>query len=293
MRRLFLAGLAMALFGLPALAAEPASIAPFKDSSRIVAIGGSLTEIVFALGEEGKLVARDTTGNYPPAALKLPDIGYMRALSPEGVLSVAPTGILAIEGSGPPDVLSLIEKSGVPFEQVPESFSGQGIIDKVLAVGHALGADDKAGGLAGKLKGELAEIGRLTSDLPSRKRVLFVLSLSGGKIMAAGTDTAANAVIGLAGAVNATAGYAGYKALTDEAVIAANPDAVLVMDNAGDGSATASQLLANPAIALTPAGRNKAVIAMDGEYLLGFGPRTPAALRDLVGKLYGDRLAGK
>lgn len=292
MRQFFAAALLLPLLGLPALAAGP-EIAPFKDNSRIVSIGGSLTEIVYALGEENKLVARDTTGNYPPEALKLPDIGYMRALSPEGVLSVAPTGILAIAGSGPPDALSLIRKSGIPYDEVPESYSRQGIVGKVLAVGRALGADDKARALAAKLDAEMADVEKLTADLPQRKRVLFVLSLSGGKIMAAGTDTAANAVIGLAGAINATGSYTGYKALTDEAVIAANPDAVLLMDNAGDGSATISQLLANPAIALTPAGRSRAIIAMDGEYLLGFGPRTPAAIHDLVGKLYGDRLAGK
>ena len=79
-----------------------------------------------------------------------------------------------------------------------------------------------------------------------------------------------------------------FALLNDEAVIAAKPDVVLVMDNAGDQSTSDDALLANPGIAQTPAGQNAAVIRMDGSYLLGFGPRTPAALTDLVHQLYPD-----
>jgi iron complex transport system substrate-binding protein len=269
----------------PAAAAE---IAPFADASRVVAIGGSLTEIIYALGEGDRLAGRDTTGTYPAEAQQLPDVGYMRALAPEGVLSVNPSAILVIEGSGPAGTLSVLSRAGVPYVEVPESYSSAGVLDKVRAVGAALGVEEKAEALVARLEAEFDEVAALTADLPQRKRVMFVLSMQGGKITASGTETAANGVIGLAGAVNAIEDYSGYKSLSDEAVIAAQPDAILVMQNGGDGSATVSGLLAMPAIALTPAGENRAVIAMDGEYLLGFGPRTPAALGDLVGRLYPD-----
>src|SRR5690606_14563573 len=88
-------GLAMALAAAGHAGADETAGA-FPDGSRIAAIGGSLTEIVYALGEEGRLVARDSTSVYPQEALKLPDVGYMRQLSPEGVLSVNPSGILAL-----------------------------------------------------------------------------------------------------------------------------------------------------------------------------------------------------
>src|SRR6478752_3765983 len=68
-------------------AAEAAKI----DTSRLVSVGGDVTEIIYALGEENRLIARDSTSIYPEAASKLPDVGYMRALSPEGVLAVKPT----------------------------------------------------------------------------------------------------------------------------------------------------------------------------------------------------------
>jgi iron complex transport system substrate-binding protein len=111
--------------------------------------------------------------------------------------------------------------------------------------------------------------------------------LQGGKILASGTDTAADGMIKLAGAVNAIDGFTGYKQLTDEAVISAKPDAILLMQRAGQ-SMTDEQVLQHPAIGSTPAGEAKNIIRMDGAYLLGFGPRTANAIRDLASGLYGD-----
>lgn len=260
---------------------------PFADSSRLVSIGGSLTEIIYALGEDNRLVARDQTALYPPQVLELPDIGYMRALAPEGVLSVGPTALLVIEGSGPPEALDVLAGAGIDYQTVPEGFSALGILLKVRAVGQALGVPDKAQALAEQLDTALQAVADRTANIATRKRVLFVLSTDGGKIQASGTGTAADGVIKLAGAVNAITDYAGYKALTEEAIIAAAPDVILMMDRGGDHGASNAELLANPAVALTPAGRNHALIRMDGAYLLGFGPRTAAAVAELVDALYG------
>lgn len=114
---------------------------------------------------------------------------------------------------------------------------------------------------------------------------MFVMSLLSGKAMAAGRATAANEIIQLAGAVNAIDGYEGYKPINDEAIIAARPDVVLSIVRAKD-SLEAEAIYAHPAFALTPAVADKAFIAMEGLYLLGFGPRTAAAARDLAVKLY-------
>src|SRR5262245_9834795 len=112
--RLVCAGsLLLSLGASIAIAEQGAEV--FEDPSRIASIGGSVTEIGYALGEEDRLVARDSTSLYPEAALKLPDVGYMRALSPEGVLSVNPTGLLVVEGSGPREAIDVLKKASVPF----------------------------------------------------------------------------------------------------------------------------------------------------------------------------------
>lgn len=81
--------------------AQADTVEKITDTSRLVSVGGAVTEIVYALGAGDRLVARDQTSTYPEEARKLVDVGYMRRLSPEGVLSVNPTGILLSEGSGP------------------------------------------------------------------------------------------------------------------------------------------------------------------------------------------------
>lgn len=282
----FLAAGAVVVFAvLPAAAQD---LHPFADNSRLVSIGGSLTEIIYALGEEGKLIARDSTATYPEAAVALPDVGYMRQLAPEGVLSVSPSALLVIEGSGPPEALDVLSHAGVDYQTVPEGFSHEGILVKVRAVGQALGVPDKAEVLVGEIDTALKAVEARTADIAERKRVLFILSAQGGKIQASGTDTAADGIIALAGAVNAIDEYSGYKALTEEAIIEAAPDVILMMDRGGDHSASDADLIANPAIALTEAGRNHAIVRLDGAYLLGFGPRTAEAVSDLVDALYGE-----
>ncbi|RAZ89194.1 hemin ABC transporter substrate-binding protein [Mesorhizobium hawassense] len=280
-------GVLLAVVALPTRAEDGTTV--FSDTSRIVAIGGSITEIVYALGEEGRLVARDSTSNYPEAAAKLPDVGYMRALSPEGVLSVNPTGILALQGSGPKEAVDVLKKSRVPYIEVPDHFNHEGILEKIRVVGKTLGVDAKAEKLAAETDAKLTAAEKQTASIKDRKRVLFVLSTQGGKILAAGSGTAADGIIKLAGAVNAVEGFSGYKPMTDEAIVSAKPDFILTMKGGGP-PISEDELFANPAIASTPAGTNRKMISMWGGYLLGFGPRTAEAIHDLAVSLYGNQV---
>lgn len=274
---------------MPSVAsAEDASV--LKDTSRVVAIGGSITEIIYALGQQDRLVARDSTSLYPEAATRLPDVGYMRQLSPEGVLSVNPSGIIALDGSGPKMTVDVLKKASVPYVEIPDTFDHQGIINKVRAVGKALGQEAKADELAKQVDAQLTTAQSATAHIVERKRVLFILSMQGGKLLASGGGTAADGMIRLAGAINALDGFTGYKQLTDEAAITAKPDVILMMERGGGPSISPEALFSHPAIAPTPAGANKKLVRMDGTYMLGFGPRTAEAIRDLAVSLYGDQV---
>ena len=279
----------------PLLAPEPGGSAIASqvemlpaDAKRIVSVGGSITEIVYALGAQDRLVARDSTSTFPADAMALPDIGYMRALSPEGVLSLQPDAILLLEGSGPPEAVDVLRKASVPLVFVRESYDRDGILHKIRSVGEALGLTEATRRFEAEVAADLDKAKAATAGVAERKRVLFVLSLQGGKILASGEGTAASGIIALAGAENAVEGFQGYRQLTDEAVIEAQPEVVLVMAREGDLAISRDELLAHPAIAATPAGSSGDVIAMDGLYLLGFGPRTAQAARDLAADLYGE-----
>lgn len=283
-RRALLAFAALSLVAAPAMAQE---IKPV-DTSRLVTVGGAVTEIVFDLGLGDKVVARDITSFYPDEVNKLPSVGYMRALSPEGVLSVNPSAILMIQGSGPKETIDVLSKASLPLVTIPEGYDRDAIVAKIKAVGAALDAGAKADELATKVA---ADVDAAVADAAKieegkRKRVLFVMTVQNGKIMAAGEHTAAHGIIALAGGINATSDFHGYKPLNDEAVINAKPDVILLMDTGSPMAVTEAEVLGNPAVALTPAGQNKKVVRLGGSALL-FGPRTADAIRKVYATLYG------
>ena len=278
----------LAAIALVMLAGTASSAVAQDKAERVLSIGGAVTEIIYALGEEDRLIGRDSTSSYPEAALELPDVGYMRALAPEGVLSIKPDLILAREGSGPPEAVEVIRSAGIPFVDVPEKFTADGIGDAVDAVAGALGVEEKGEALHAEISAQMTQLAETVSGIDEKKRVLFILSMQGGRIMASGTGTAANGIIELADAENAIVDFEGYKQLTDEAIITIDPDAILMMDRDGELDTPPETVFAHPAIATTKAGKDKALIRMNGLYLLGFGPRTASAALDLAKALYGD-----
>jgi len=276
----------------PALALMAATLSPgvaaeAGEPQRIVSIGGSVTEIITRLGQRHRLIARDTTSTFPPEIAELPDVGYIRALSPEGVLSVNPDLIVALEGSGPPEALAVLKQAKVPLVEIPEGFDRRAISRKIRAIAHALGADEAGEKLAAEVEAKLRAAEAVAAKVKDRRKVLFILSMRGGRALAAGAHTHADAIIGLAGAQNALKGVEGYKQITDEAVIESGAQIILMMDRGGNHEILDDALFKHPAIALTPAGRSRSVIRMNGLYLLGFGPRTAAAALDLNRAIYG------
>lgn len=278
--------MSLALAGL--LVAQIALAADTRPS-RVVTIGGAVTEIAYALGQQDRLVARDTTSTYPAESTGLPDIGYMRALSAEGVLSVDPDLIVSVEGSGPPETLDILRAARVDFVEVPDSYDTAGIVTKIQLVGAALGVPVEAAALAKQVSAQIT-----TAQLTAQQaadgtplRVMFILSTQGGRIMAAGTGTSADGIIRMAGGVNAMTAFEGYKPVTDEAVTLAAPDVILMMDRGGDHATLDDDLFAMPALITTPAAEHRRVVRMNGLHLLGFGPRTASAVSNLSQALYG------
>lgn len=247
---------------------------------RVLSLGGSVTEIIYALGEEDRLIARDTTSSYPPEVEVLPDVGYLRALSPEGVLSVAPDLVIAEDGAGPPEAIAVLEAASVPFISVPDGYDRAAVRAKIEAVADALGVPEKGAQLADQIDSDLAQAIK-TATTGEEKRVLFILSMQGGRILASGTNTAADGIIRLSGGQNAMTDYEGYKPLTDEAAIESRPDVILMMDRGDDHEVDTPDVFSHPGLAVTPAAKTGSVVRVDGLLLLGFGPRTPEAVQRL------------
>lgn len=272
----------LALTLIAALAA-----APVMAQERIVVIGGALTEIVFALEQGHRVVGRDSTSNHPAAVLELPDVGYVRTLSAEGLVSLNPDLIIADDGAGPRETVDMVRAAGVPFAIVPVATDAEGVLARITGVAQALGVDGAP--LHDRVAAEFAELDALRAAQAqggaAPVRAMFIISAAGGRINAAGQGTSADGIIRLAGAENAVQGFTGFRQINDEAVTLAAPDVILMMDRSGDHALTDAQILGHPALSLTPAAQAGRIVRMDGMFLLGFGPRTPQAARELMAAL--------
>ena len=271
--------------GLATLVAPPVQ-AQTQKRPRIVSVGSALTEIFYALGAENLLVGVDTTSLYPPQAKALPQVGYMRALSAEGVLSLKPTLIMATTGAGPASTLDQLKATGIEVIVLPDQYDYESVVRKIEAVGKATGEVAEADALIARGRAEMKTLADRLVGAPNKPRVLFLMSMSGGAPQAAGRDTAADGIIRLAGGINAIDGYAGYRPLTPEAVIASRADYILVPRQSVDSMGGVEKVLDQPSIRQTPAGRAGKVVQFDILLLLGFGPRTPQAATELAAALH-------
>lgn len=251
-------------------------------ADRIVALGGVVTETVHALGRGAELVGVDRTSLYPAEVQALPKVGYVRTLAAEGILSLRPTLILASADAGPLSTIEQLERSGVRMIRLPEATEAAAAPRLIRAVASAIDRKAEGEGLAARLEQELSGLAAEQAARPPGPKVLFVLGIGSGPPMVAGSHTAAEGIITLAGGRNAISGFEGYKPLSPEAALAAAPDLVLTTDQSLTQLGGASALLARPELAGTPAARAGRVASFDALYLLGFGPRTADAARSLA-----------
>ncbi len=254
-----------------------------KAPNRIITIGSAITEIVFALGERNNVIAVDLTSVAVTGAQGLTNVGYMRALSTEGVLAQNPDLICVSNDSGPPEVLEALRASGIPFALIPHAPTIDGIKTKVSMLGALLDKTAEAEKLNANIETAFTKLAAKIAVVKSRPKVLFVLSLADNRIVAGGSDTAADTIITLAGGENTAASFKGYKPMSSEAILASPPDIILMMN-----SHTVDDVFANTAFAGSPAAKTGALIKMDGPYLLGFGPYTAGAATELAQKLHPD-----
>ena len=290
-RRELTAALALSTLGLAGLALPAAlpATALAQAPDRVVVAGGVITEVIYTLGLQDRIVGIDTTSLFPPEALKeKANVGYVRALSAEGVLSLKPSLVMLIDGAGPPDAISLLTESGVKIARIADGLTPEGVTTKIAAIGAAIGAAAPAERLAAQTRARFDELATLRSGIAKKKRILFLLSLQNGRALVGGRNSSADGIIALAGGINVADAIEGYKPMTDEAIAAAAPEMVLMMRNSSAHNITPDELFAMPAFAQIPAAGEKRLVHMDGLYLLGFGPRTPMAARDLMAAIYPE-----
>lgn len=258
---------------------------PNADAMRVVSVGGAVTETIYALGQESKLVGTDTSSVFPEAASKLPQVGYQRTLSAEGVLSLKPSIVLAMAEAGPPGAIQQIESAGVKVLRVNGENSIDGAKSKIREIAKTLNAEAKGEELIETLDADLTAAKLCVEAITTKPKVLSIYSRGNGAPQVAGTKTATDEMIKLAGGQNAVTEFENYKPLTPESLVAAAPDFILLPERALPSTGGIEGILKLPGMAETPAGKNKRIITIDDLILLGFGPRIGAGVKELCEKI--------
>ena len=251
-------------------------------AARLISVGGSVTETVFALNAADQLVGVDTSSIYPESARALPKVGYQRVLSAEGILSLRPTLLLSDEQAGPATVIQQLRSAGLPVQTVPSATTGLAVSEKILLIGRTLDRDALAERLARRVAHQLRSIDLALAGREPRPKVLLLLAHGRGSPLGAGNDTQAEAMIRMAGGRNALQGFRGYKPVSPEAVVAAAPEVIVLPEQSLQSLGGLDAALAASGLSATPAVRDGRIVVLDMLYLLGMGPRTGDAVTELA-----------
>lgn len=282
MKPLYSAVALLATWLIPAELCEPVA-----DSSRIAVAGGSITEIIYLLGYESKLVGVDLTSNFPQAATNLPSVGYVRNLSVEGLLSLQPTLILGEDDMGPPAVLDQLENAGVETKRIPENHDANGILAKIECVASLLDVPaSKSAPRLEKVRSVATRLLETSANLSNDVNVALLLSLNSGAPVAAGDNTSGGGFLRMVGAQNVFANIDGWKPVSPEYMAAANPEVIIVPTRGANAIGGVEGVASHPSLRATKASLNDRIVVIDGMAMLGFGPRTLQTALDLATELH-------
>ena len=255
-------------------------------SPRIVTAGGSITEIVFALGRGDWVIATDSTSMYPNEAVSLTKLGYFRQLSTEGVLAQQPAMLLGAEATGPSVALEQIAHAGVEVTTFNVDKNLSGLKRLVLDIGEKLSASDNAITLVHdiekKVEQQKARYADKTLAFNTPIKALFVVANNDRGITVAGKNTVPQALFDTLGIVNIGDAVEGYKVMHAESVLMQNPDIVIAAGHMLRGKSAKDALCTHHALAATFAGIHCLVEAMDSSISLGLSPRFDVALQRIA-----------
>lgn len=259
-----------------------------EDVSRLVVLNGTITEIVFALGLGDNVVGVDATSTYPVEAQELPEVGVQIALSAEGVIALQPTLVLGTTFAGPPEVIEQIRGTGIPVLIFPDYNTLETIEEKITRIAAALGVPRRGERLAAESLSAIEEAIAAAEASEASPRVAFIYLRGAHTQLIGGDGAGATSLIEAAGGIDVgvEAGVRGFMAITPEALVTANPDVILVITAGLESVGGIDGLLEIPGMAQTAAGRSRTIVDFDAQYLLGYGPRSGAALADLISAIH-------
>ena len=251
-------------------------------AARYVVISPIYNEIIWALGAQDSVVGIDLSTTYPPEVKNVKTVGYHRALSAEGILSLHPTAIIHDNNIGPPQVVQQLQQLNIPMT----TFSAKNdSIDGAKALIRQLGAyfhkESRAEELCRTLDSQRAASLEKVKQYPDHPRVAvihfgrasnvyMVVGKGGG-----GDGGGVSQMIELAGGQMAVENKGMQRMESPEILAQANPDVILLTDYGYDRlNGSLDQIKALPGVGTSNAAKNNRIYRIEENVLNYFGPRS-------------------
>ena len=267
------------------------------DVSRILALdlSGTIAATVYGLGLGDNVVGRDISTNFNGAE-DLPIVTKSsHTLNAEAILELAPTVIITDTSIGPKEVRQQLRDAGIPVVVVSSERRADTVENLITEVAEPLGVPSRGEALAARVHAEIedarAQVAAVTpAEESERARMLFMYVRGSANVYYLfGADSGADSLIDAVGGVDVASeiGWTGEKPMTAEALVAAQPDVIVMMSEGLHSVDGIDGLIERiPALAQTPAGQHRRVIDMADGQVLGFGPRTAEVILALAKALY-------
>jgi len=253
-------------------------------ASKIVSVGGSITETIVALGHGDELIGVDLSSAYPKELTsKLPNVGYWLNLPQEGILSLKPEIVIVSSQAGPKKLIDSLPKYGIKTYVIEDEPTIQGAKTKIKQIAEILGEEEKASEIIARIEHNVSKINK---EIKGKKKpkVLFLFSREQGSFMAAGRETKAGYMISIAGGENVV-DFKQYTQISLEAILKLNPDVIITSDHISKTG------LDKNIISSTNAAKNKQIYTMGMLLISGFNVRVDTALQELSCMFNNNKLS--
>ncbi len=261
------------------------SEAAFVDSTKIVSINGTVSEILVDLGFEDNIIGVDVASTYPASLNAKPKVGHSQQMAAEGIIALGPDVVIGTSKDVKPELADQIRNAGVKLLLFDQEYSPEGTKKLIKSIADSLNRTAKGDSIISIVEADLAKANAVEKTDPKPK-VLFIYARGTGTMMVAGNGTQVEKIIELAGGQNAVSGFTDYKPLTAEALVAANPDVILLFDSGLSSLGDIDGLLEVQGVKETNAGKNRKIVEMDGQFLTGFSQRLGKAVLELAEKIH-------
>ena len=198
---------------------------------RLVSLAPSITEIIFAIGQEHRLKGVTRFSDYPDAAAMIPKVGSYTRPDLERIVALNPDLCIATKDGNPKRVIDRLVSLNIPVYAVdPRNLDK--VMSTILEIGTLLDASEDSGALVDSMRLRVQRIKRLVENARSRPRVFFQIGIS--PIVSIGSDSFIHELIVLAGGINVTAGDIAYPRFSREQVLSLSPEVFIISSMARD-----------------------------------------------------------